>query len=180
MEHPKINDWLEEWARTWSMPELPQHTRFETSSRLKTSLGRCQPQSGRVRIHPALLDEPEAMLREVLCHEAAHVAVHLRHGRAASPHGKEWRQLMSDAGYQPRARIHVNGLSESMRAALTPKVLFEHNCGGCGMSRLAQRRMTAWRCRTCWTAGRGGKLTIAERSGEELARRRSAERDATG
>lgn len=164
MDHPKIDAWLEEWASVWSLPDLAQHARFETSGRLRTSLGRCQPQSGRIRIHPALLDEPEAMLREVLCHEAAHIAVHLRHGRDVRPHGWEWRECMREAGYQPRARIHVDGLSESMRAALTPKRLFEHRCGGCGMSRLAQRRMTCWRCRKCWSAGQGGKLQI------ELAR----------
>lgn len=165
MKHPKIGEWLEEWARIWSLPDLPRQTQFETSGRLTSSLGRCQPQSGRIRIHPALLDEPEAMLREVLCHEAAHIAVHLRHGRSASPHGREWRELMREAGYQPRARIHVDGLSESMRAALAPKVLYEHRCGGCGMSRLARRRMRSWRCRKCWSSGRGGKLTIAPHPG---------------
>jgi SprT protein len=164
----KIGEWLAEWGESWTLPELVEKTRFETSGRLRSSLGRCQPQSGIVRIHPALLDEPEAMLREVICHEAAHVAAHLRHGTGVRPHGKEWRELMRAAGYVPRARIHVDGLSQSMRAALAPKVVFEHRCGGCGMNRMAHRRMPAWRCRRCWEAGSGGKLQILERAGSDV------------
>ena len=114
--------WLDEWSRVWSLPALSERARFEPGRRLRTSLGRCHPSTGSIRLHPALLDEPEALLREVACHEAAHVAVFMQHGSAARPHGREWAALMVAAGYEPRARMDPARLSQTFREAVRPRV----------------------------------------------------------
>ncbi len=115
MNHEQVTTWLAEWARTWSLPTLAERARLETSSRLRTSLGRCYPSTGRIRIHPALLEEPEELLREVVCHEAAHVAVYLRHGKHTRPHGPEWVELMTAAGFAPRVRMNPAALSQNFQ-----------------------------------------------------------------
>ncbi|MDH3786673.1 MAG: SprT-like domain-containing protein, partial [Acidobacteriota bacterium] len=131
MNLSNLTTWLDEWSQTWSLPTLPQRAHFETSSRLRTTLGRCHPVSGTIRLHPALLDEPEALLREVACHEAAHVAAYLRHRRRIRPHGREWAALMTEAGFEPRARLDPARLSEKCRQATGPRGRYQHRCPVC-------------------------------------------------
>lgn len=117
-----LNAWLAEWAQTWSLPMLPERAQIETSARMKTALGRCYPVSGVIRLHPGLENEPEAILREVVCHEVAHLAVYLRHGREARPHGIEWKRFMIAAGYEPRTRMDPSRLSKNMQRAIRRRV----------------------------------------------------------
>ena len=105
MTNAQMVIWLTEWARVWNLPALPESVRVEFSPRIRRSLGRCHSRKGIIRLNPALLsvgpdgkDDHEALLREVLCHEAAHVAAYLLHG-AVRPHGPEWGGLMRAAGY---------------------------------------------------------------------------------
>jgi len=163
MDHAKVACWLAEWARTWSLPALAGRAHFETSRRLRTSLGRCHPPTGRIRLHPALLDEPEGLLREVACHEAAHVAVYMRHGSRVRPHGPEWAELMVAAGFEPRARMNPALLSQAFRCAMRPRVLYQHDCPVCGAGRAARRPVRRWRCRACRESGLEGKLAITTR-----------------
>src|SRR4030095_1654545 len=95
--------WLFAWAAVWGVPELPFRVRIMFSSRLQSSLGRCAPKAGLIRLNPGLLEGAPEALREVVCHEAAHVATWLLYGRRARAHGREWKDLMSLAGYEPRA-----------------------------------------------------------------------------
>ena len=98
------------WARTWDLPTLPEQVAITFTRRLKRSLGRCSPADRRVRVNARLLDGPPELLREVLCHELAHVAVHLLHGRSVRPHGAEWARL--DAARRlPAARSRGRGRS---------------------------------------------------------------------
>jgi len=163
MNHTRVATWLAEWARAWSLPALVERAHFETSRRLRTSLGRCQPSSGRVKLHPALLDEPEELLREVVCHEAAHVAVYLRHGHAVRPHGAEWAELMVTAGFEPRARMRLAVLSQKFRRAVRPRFLYQHRCPVCSASHVARRPVRRWRCRACRESGLEGALEISTR-----------------
>lgn len=154
-----MESWLEEWAHLWGTPALPSHLKIEVGRRLRTSLGRCYPGSGKVQLHPALFDDENANLfREVVCHEAAHAAAQLLHGESIRPHGQEWKRLMVAAGYSPKARMDPSRLSRSMQAAVRPKVNFRYTCENCGVQRETQRRNRRWRCRRCFDAGQGGKL----------------------
>src|SRR5258706_13291452 len=96
--------WLSRWAAAWGVPELPARVRIVFSQRLQSSLGRCAPRAGLIRLNPGLLEGAPEALREVVCHEAAHVAAWLLYWRRARAHGREWEQLMQLAGYEPRGR----------------------------------------------------------------------------
>lgn len=91
------------WCTLWQVPELPGTLDIRFSGQLRTSLGRCHPVTGRIRLHDALKSGHDELLREVLCHEAAHAAVFAIHRRRLRPHGREWRALMKAAGFVPRA-----------------------------------------------------------------------------
>ena len=156
-----IDAWLAEWAVVWGARDLAERVRVEPGRRLRSSLGRCQPALGLVRIHPALFEAENAELfREVVCHEAAHVAAYLIHGRGIRPHGREWKGLVVAAGYPARARMDPRRLSGGVQEALRPKKLYRHRCLDCGAVRMARRRCSSWRCRGCWDAGLPGELEV--------------------
>ena len=136
-----IATWVEEWGRLWGVPQLAARARVTTSRRLRRSLGRCNPQT-----------------RQVVCHELAHLAVHLLHGPRAKPHGSEWRALMVAAGYAPDVRFDPADLPEPVREAARPKRVWEHRCPRCDAARDALRRMRRWRCARCRDAGFPGRL----------------------
>lgn len=114
--------WIRHWSQLWTLPHLPQSLRIEFSLRIRRSLGRCYPSKGVIRLNQRLLDGPEEFLREVVCHEVAHIAVHLVHGNSRRPHGPEWAGFMRAAGYVPRARLPMECLPENVREAAAPKV----------------------------------------------------------
>lgn len=163
MTHDSFQLWISEWAGAWGTPQLPGHIRVGFSTRLRRSLGRCLPKTGEIRLHGALRDVPVGLLREVLCHEAAHIAVHLLHGRRVRPHGKEWARLMRTAGYEPKARMALDRLPEVLRAATRSRKLWDHRCRVCGAARTARRPVHRWRCRACRESGRPGRLEITVR-----------------
>lgn len=163
MAGERIQQWLSEWAAIWHVPDLRDRVRVEPTTRLRRSLGRCMPGSGRIRIQRALLDGSETLLREVVCHEAAHAAAHLLHGARIKPHGAEWRRLMAEAGYRPRVRIALDDLPPALRDAARPKKVWRHACAVCGAFRDAGRPVRAWRCRGCYEGGRDGRLEITSR-----------------
>ena len=169
MTNAQMVIWLTEWARVWNLPALPESVRVEFSPRIRRSLGRCHSRKGIIRLNPALLsvgpdgkDDHEALLREVLCHEAAHVAAYLLHG-AVRPHGPEWGGLMRAAGYSSRARMDPSTLPAEFRRAIEPTVVYLHRCPVCGASRKARRPVRRWRCKACHTAGLAGRLEILTR-----------------
>ena len=105
---PEVDTLIREWFAGWKLGPPPSDLKITVSNRLKTALGRCRPEQPEIRLAAFLLDGPSPLLREVLCHEAAHVAVHVRFGRASKPHGPEWKSLMALAGFEPRVRIPTN------------------------------------------------------------------------
>ena len=152
------------WAESWGVPGLDRRLDIAFSGRFRSSLGRCAPAKGEIRLARCLLTGPTELLREALCHEAAHAAVHRLHGPRVRPHGREWRALMRTAKYEPRARLPAHILPDHF-----PKpTLWSHRCPVCQASRIARRRMTRWRCAACRTFGFGGELVI-ERLGDAQA-----------
>jgi len=164
--------WLAAWAVAWDLPELPWRVRIVFSQRLQSSLGRCSPRTGLIRLNPGLLDGPPAALREVVCHEVAHVATWVLHGRKAAAHGREWKELMQRAGYDPRVRWAEATVPEAVRERRRQAFVYVHSCPVCRAQWITRRTVTTWRCATCRKAGRDGRLTVSKReagSNAELA-----------
>jgi len=155
---------LARWANLWGVPGLERSLRLQSSTRMRTSLGRCMPARREIRIADYLLDGPHGLLLEVVCHEAAHAAVHALHEPEVRPHGREWRALMRAAGYEGRARFPEARLSVLPTRAQKGRILWEHRCPICQRSRRAGRPMRAWRCVPCRAEGLTGRIVITRRA----------------
>jgi predicted SprT family Zn-dependent metalloprotease len=155
-----LRDRLESWGRLWGVPTLAEDVELHLSSRLRTSLGNYRVDRSQLTLAAWLLDGPTALVEHVLCHEAAHAAVHALHGRRVKPHGVEWRIMMVQAGWPARVRVPWSALPASRRVAPHHRGLWEHRCPVCQATRLARTRVTRWRCRSCRNAGRDGRLVI--------------------
>jgi len=142
----------------WALPEFDRRIDVSFSQRLRSRLGRAAPAAGAVTLHAALATAPRALLREVLCHEAAHVAVYWLHGKDVRPHGLEWADLVCRAGYKPVTRLPT----ESPMASLPRRAArrYQHLCPVCQVVRIAGRPMPRWRCQACVEAGLPGELEI--------------------
>lgn len=166
------------WAATWGLPGLDAELSIALSTRLRSTLGRCRPAAGRITLRADLVDGPSERLREVLCHEAAHVAAFRLFGRRARPHGPEWRGLVAAVGFSPRVRapalVQEAASAEgpdSKRldggrapAENRPTRSYEHRCPVCHTARFARRPVLRWRCAECLDAGLEGGLLITRRS----------------
>lgn len=109
---PRITpELLQEWCDLWCADALAPEISVELSSRMTRSLGRCYPDRKLIRIAGFVLEDSDALFREVLCHEAAHLAAYHLHGRSIRPHGHEWKELIQMAGYPPAVRFKASKLS---------------------------------------------------------------------
>jgi len=152
---PKL---IRRWARRWDSPELANQITCEWSSRLRRSLGLAYPERMLVRLS-LLLKEPQyaALFDEVLCHEAAHVAVFRNHGNRAPSHGPEWENLVRLAGYEPRRCYKTDSAPEQKNLE---SVRYDHICPICQAKRTAKRPQPHWRCVACQDAPLEGELII--------------------
>lgn len=144
----------------WEVHSTDPH--LAVSARLSTTLARCWPRTGRIELSARAL-RMRARLPELLCHEAAHLAVHALHGPNCRPHGPEWQALMRQAGFEPRATL------VSTCRVIRPKpapvsVRYEHVCPVCQARRVAKRPVPGWRCAACVAAGLDGKMIIRRRT----------------
>jgi predicted SprT family Zn-dependent metalloprotease len=174
----------EQWARElsplWGVPDLLRSVRVELSHRMRSSLGGFYPRERLIRIADVLLEAPPHLLREVLCHEAAHAAVHVLHGDRGRSHGREWRALMRAAGLDPRIRIPREELRLAAQRAARKRWVWRHRCPVCRADRLAGRPVRAWRCGSCLAAGRDGGLVITRLAAREINSPSSAKGGASG
>ena len=167
---------LREWESVWEAPGLASSVRVAFSSRLRRSLGRASPATGRVVLHTKLRDAPRPRLLEVLCHEVAHIAVarraHLGQNLRPSAHGPEWAALVRVAGFTPTARaplspdLHVapsssRGTRGPVHSAHKGQYPVVHTCPVCHSQRHARRAVPSWRCADCVAAGLEGVLVIS-------------------
>lgn len=160
---------LRQWARLWRCRPLAS-VKCAVNPRLTVSLGRCRPAARAIELNQRLLSHAGQLRREVLCHEAAHFAVRELHGRAAKPHGSEWRQLVTLAGFEPTAAISLaprgpaNPSGSWSHPARKTRVVrgyrYEHRCPVCQFTRMARRPVGRWRCAACVGAGLDGVLLI--------------------
>ena len=146
----------------WNLPELQLEVEVVFSPKLKRKLGRAIPSRGIVTLHVALARAPRRLLREVLSHEAAHIAVFRRHGKGRRPHGPEWAELVREAGYRPSKSLPVPASENSNRQVNSQANTrrYEHLCPVCQIVRVAKRPMPRWRCQGCADAGLQGILRI--------------------
>lgn len=151
---------ISRWAVLWGVPGMGGELRLRVSTRMQRSLGSYRAARDEIALAVWLFEAPAVLLEEVLCHEAAHAAVHRVHGRSVRPHGREWRGFMERAGLRPRVRIPFEELPESRRAAIVQARRWEHRCPVCQLTRLARTRVSRWRCRRCRERGLGGELRI--------------------
>lgn len=152
---------ISRWAALWGVPRMGGELRLRVSTRMQRSLGSYRAARDEIALAVWLFEGPAALLEEVLCHEAAHAAVHRVHGRSVRPHGREWRGFMERAGLRARVRIPFEELPESRRAAIKQAAgSWLHRCPVCQATRLARTRVSRWRCRRCRERGLGGELRV--------------------
>ena len=155
-----LRNLLAHWAQLWRVPRLSSEVALRASTRFRRSLGSYRASRTEISLAAWLVDGPANLLEEVLCHEAAHAAVHLVHGQRVRPHGPEWRDFMARAGVPARARIPASEIPDFRRTGLAPARVWEHRCPVCQATRFAKTRVTRWRCRPCREAGHSGELLI--------------------
>lgn len=142
------------------------------NSRYRRRLATADGHARRITLRGDFAGWPAPMLRSVLIHELAHLAVHERDGRVR-PHGEQWRALMRAAGLSSRAMAASSCGTGARRPRLQAEVRekqtrsagrlpYEHRCPVCHMVRYAKRPVPAWRCRTCLGQGLDGMLSIRQ------------------
>ena len=145
-------------ARLWSVPSLPDRVSIRLNRRLTTTLARYKRDTRTIEVGVRFL-ALRSRRSEVLAHELAHAAVHIRHGHGAPAHGKEWQALVKAAGVAAQAKMTTaRGPLAKPRSARPTR--YEHRCSVCHMVRVAKRPVTGWRCRACAEAGLDGALDI--------------------
>lgn len=172
---------LSRLSLAWSCPDLAAGTAVRFSSRLTRSVARADPLRSAITVSSKLPAE-QAIVDEVICHEAAHLLAFARVGRSEKPHGPTWQALVREGGHEPRLRLAAafagpddsssvgsgaGGGAGAGRPATAGSSQgrprrFRPHCLVCDFSRVAGRRMSAWRCGDCVAAGLAGKLAIVE------------------
>lgn len=118
---------LAEWARLWSVPELAKSVGIRVSRRMRRSLGSYRASRQQITLAAWLLDPAvRPLLEEVLCHEAAHAAVHLSRAGLERSGGLDSAVPRPDERAFPNARPASSGPLARVRAKLS------------GLSRLAR------------------------------------------
>ncbi len=160
---------LGKWAHAWEADALHDSIRIVVSRRMRVTLGVYAYREREIRIASFLLDAPAVFLQEVVCHELAHAAIHARElaasyagkpAQRSAPHGSDWRQLMRQAGWIPRARIPRAELDRMLPLVESKRVMWRHRCPKCQAERWAGRPVKEWRCGRCNWFGIGGRLKI--------------------
>jgi predicted SprT family Zn-dependent metalloprotease len=165
---PNIPDSAREFLSSlgilWGIESLANMVTVEFSRRMVRSLGNCRPDTAMIRLNKVLGQmQNEKIFREVLCHEAAHAAVFLLHGKGCRPHGPEWRSLVLAARYRPRTTIPEKEVSGLAAARRNRRYLYVHHCVNCGAVFRARKTDRRWRCKTCLGKGLKGILKVVRR-----------------
>jgi predicted SprT family Zn-dependent metalloprotease len=158
------------WLALWGVPALHDRLTIEWSPRLYRSLGRAFPGRLLVRLSRVLVTARRDLALEATCHEVAHIVVPVIYGPSCPPHGRDWAELVRDAGFRPRIRLPATDVIRTPKSANTdiatsrrrsPRGLYVHTCPVCHARRIARRPIPRWRCAACVAAGLDGRLTIA-------------------
>lgn len=139
----ELRDDLHRWCCLWNVESLVSEMSVTISRRMTSSLGRASFRRKSIGLQHTLLDPTATqLLREVLCHEAAHLAAYQLHGMKIRPHGSQWRELLTAAGYPPRATIAAATLPQCF-ANRKPRVV----------RRRRTTRRSPWKMLARWIGG---------------------------
>jgi predicted SprT family Zn-dependent metalloprotease len=159
-------------ADLWGVPALLERVRIVPAPRMTVTLAHAYPATNTIRISTRVLASGSTeLIREVLCHELAHLACRMRHGQRARPHGPEWKELMRQTGYEPRVRFPHDAMAPLDLPGRRP-LAYEHRCPRCGWTQLSRTTNRRWRCAACVRAGREGKLTVVRLNAAKAKQRR--------
>jgi predicted SprT family Zn-dependent metalloprotease len=150
---------LRHWAKLWGVPDLSDRITFHHNARLRTTIARWLIESSCLEVSTRFF-ELRCDHREILCHELAHAAASRIHGRGVRPHGREWRELMRKAGYEPRAHRASELKTHASPSDIPSRLIYEHRCAVCHAVRYGKKPVKSWRCVECVGAGLAGHLTI--------------------
>lgn len=163
-------------AELWGVPALLERVRIIPAPRMTVILAHAYPATNTIRISARVLASGSTeLIREILCHELAHLACRMRYGRRVHPHGPEWKELMRQTGYEPRVRFPHDAMAPLALPGRRP-LAYEHRCRSCGQTHLARTTNRHWRCASCVRAGREGRLTVTRREAAGHDQRRRAAR----
>lgn len=160
----ELEQYLSKWSYLWGIEDLSSRVSIEVSTRLRSSLGRCNPQRGVIRIHQALRNPLYAdIFRIVLCHEVAHIAAYIIFGPSIKPHGAEWKSLAKKAGISTKASLSLNISKEELGIKPRKKYSYEHLCPVCQIGFTALRTDRRWRCKHCDESGLDSSFNVIKR-----------------
>jgi len=149
----------------WALPVRLTHLRIEYSYRMTASLARTYPRRALIRLSSLLMGEHQDLLDQVICHEAAHLAVYLMHGANVKPHGPEWARLVVAAGFSPDRTVLLRSNSRQTGQEWGARCsIYLHRCLVCQSIRKSRRAIPSWRCQTCLDAGLSGEIVIEKTS----------------
>ena len=151
---------LNRWGQLWSVPQLPDITKFRHNTRLRTTIARWFIGSNTVELSTRFFDR-RLDQQEILCHELAHAVVVRMRGRSERPHGAAWCELLRKAGYEPRTHVVSGRKIHTALTAERPHLIYEHRCPVCHAVRYGKRTVKSWRCAECVGAGLPGHLIVA-------------------
>lgn len=121
---------LDEWARLWCVPDLAKGVGVRASGRMRRTLGNYRAARRQITLAAWLFDPIQrTLLEEVLCHEAAHAAVHLAHsgpGRSRSPMSRAAESGARDgkaaSGLVAKVRAQLSRLAPRPRRRAAPRI----------------------------------------------------------
>lgn len=155
---------LATWERSWGTTDLASALRVVPNPRLTVTAGRCAPSKRVIELRPDVFASRSRVFAQVLCHEAAHLAVHQMYGRNEPPHGDHWSALVEAAGFEPKIGARRSCFVRRQRLSPKRRRNYEHRCPVCQSIRLARQPMRRWRCSSCVQAGLSGELRISRRA----------------
>ena len=162
---------VRELSVLWEVPELDDMTTIEFSDRMSRSLGRCIPARRLIRLNAGLRTLDDGLIREVLCHELAHLAVYVRYGANKKPHGKEWSRFVKLAGYEPTRRAkrvlpwpNKKEIMPTGGKVGNPRRVqqYEHRCPVCQLVRISRSAVPRWCCSECVADGLRAQLVVSK------------------
>ena len=103
----RLAERIRAWFVLWGVEDSDSPVEIRVSTRMTRSIGSADGRRNRMTLAVWLFNQPEEIVNEVVCHEAAHLAVFRSYGTEPKPHGREWRTLMRHAGFPPRTRLEV-------------------------------------------------------------------------
>jgi len=168
---------VERWGLVWGDHTLSWTVAVTFSTRLRTTMGRAMIIGGRdasivcrtsrIILHDSLRSAARSKLRDVLCHELAHIVawrrVAERGQRHPRPHGADWQQAMREVGHAPECTAGRRAKSASdVTAQKSRKAsVVLHRCPVCQTMRTARKAVPQWRCAKCVAVGLDGHMDIS-------------------